>query len=94
MKIDDPVGAISAHGTCGVWGTIWLSHLTGGSLGAQIYGALDDILMDVHHESESSGAIIKMFFGLRATEEEEADGVDIAGGGLEAYPEFSKATGD
>ena len=38
-------------------------------------------------------SIIKMFFGLRVTEEEEADGVDISECGLEAYPEFSKATG-
>ena len=37
--------------------------------------------------------IIKMFFGLRVTEEEEQDGVDISECGLEAYPEFSKATG-
>ena len=34
-----------------------------------------------------------MFFGLRVTEEEETDGVDISECGLEAYPEFSKASG-
>jgi Amt family ammonium transporter len=38
MKIDDPVGAISAHGTCGIWGLLAVT-LTGGSLGAQVYGA-------------------------------------------------------
>ncbi len=91
MKIDDPVGAISAHGTCGVWGLLAVA-LTGGSLGAQIYGALV-IFLWTFITSLIFWSIIKMFFGLRVTEEEEDDGVDIAECGLEAYPEFSKATG-
>ena len=92
MKIDDPVGAISAHGTCGVWGLLAVA-LTGGSLGAQIYSALV-IFLWTFITSLIFWSIIKMFFGLRVTEEEEDDGVDIAECGLEAYPEsLTKATG-
>ena len=91
MKIDDPVGAISAHGTCGIWGLLAVT-LTGGSLGAQIYGALM-IFLWTFIVSLIFWSIIKMLFGLRVTEEEESDGVDISECGLEAYPEFSKATG-
>ena len=91
MKIDDPVGAISAHGTCGIWGLLAVT-LTGGSLGAQIYGALM-IFLWTFIVSLIFWSIIKMFFGLRVTEEEETDGVDISECGLEAYPEFSKASG-
>ena len=90
-KIDDPVGAISAHGTCGIWGLLAVT-LTGGSLGAQIYGALM-IFLWTFIVSLIFWSIIKMFFGLRVTEEEETDGVDISECGLEAYPEFSKASG-
>jgi len=91
MRIDDPVGAISAHGTCGIWGLLAVT-LTGGSLGAQIYGA-SMIILWTFITSVIVWYIIKMFFGLRVTEEEEQDGVDISECGLEAYPEFSKATG-
>ena len=76
MKIDDPVGAISAHGTCGIWGLLAVT-LTGGSLGAQIYGALM-IFLWTFIVSYIFWSLIKMFFGLRVTEEEESDGVDIS----------------
>ena len=88
---DSPVGAISAHGTCGIWGLLAVT-LTGGSLGAQIYGALM-IFLWTFIVSFIFWSVIKMFFGLRVTDEEEADGVDISECGLEAYPEFSKASG-
>jgi Amt family ammonium transporter len=91
MKIDDPVGAISAHGTCGLWGLLAVA-LTGGSLGAQIYGTLMIILW-TFITSYIMWTLIKIFFGLRVTEEEEVDGVDISECGLEAYPEFSKSSG-
>ena len=60
--------------------------------GAQIYGALM-IFLWTFIVSLIFWSIIKMFFGLRVTEEEETDGVDISECGLEAYPEFSKASG-
>ena len=89
MKIDDPVGAISAHGTCGVWGLIAVS-LTGGSLGAQIYGTLV-IFLWTFTLSFIIWTVIKMFFGLRVSAEDEEEGVDMAECGLDAYPEFSKS---
>ena len=89
MKIDDPVGAISAHGTCGVWGLLAVS-LTGGSLGAQIYGTLV-IFLWTFTLSFIIWTVIKMFFGLRVSAEDEEEGVDMAECGLDAYPEFSKS---
>ena len=89
MKIDDPVGAISAHGTCGIWGLLAVA-LTGGSLGAQIYGTLV-IFIWTFVVSFIIWTVIKMFFGLRVSAEDEEDGVDVAECGLEAYPEFSKS---
>lgn len=89
MKIDDPVGAISAHGTCGVWGLLAVA-LTGGSLGAQIYGTIV-IFLWTFIVSLIVWSVIKMFFGLRVSSEEEDEGVDISECGLEAYPEFSKS---
>ena len=89
MRIDDPVGAISAHGTCGIWGLLAVS-LTGGSLGAQIYGTIV-IFLWTFIVSLIIWNIIKMLFGLRVTAEEEEDGIDISECGVEAYPEFSKS---
>ncbi len=89
MKLDDPVGAISAHGTCGIWGLLAVA-LTGGSLGAQIYGTLV-IFIWTFVVSFIIWSVIKMFFGLRVSAEDEEDGVDMAECGLDAYPEFSKS---
>jgi len=89
MRIDDPVGAISAHGTCGIWGLLAVA-LTSGSLGAQVYGTII-IFLWTFIVSMILWIIIKTIFGLRVSEEEEEEGVDISECGLEAYPEFSKS---
>ena len=86
--MDDPVGAISAHGTAGVWGLLAVT-LTGGSLGAQLYGIIA-IFLWTFVVSFIFWKIIDSIYGLRVTEEEEKEGVDISECGLEAYPEFSK----
>ena len=88
LNIDDPVGAISAHGTAGVWGLLAVT-LTGGSLGAQLYGIIVNFLW-TFITSFIIWKIIHSIYGLRVTEEEEEEGVDISECGLEAYPEFSK----
>ena len=88
LNIDDPVGAISAHGTAGVWGLLAVT-LTGGSLGAQLYGIIA-IFLWTFITSFIIWKIIHSIYGLRVTEEEEEEGVDISECGLEAYPEFSK----
>ena len=89
MNLDDPVGAISAHGTCGIWGLLAVA-LTGGSLGAQIYGIVA-IFLWTFIVSYIIWTGIKMFFGLRVSDAEEEEGVDLSECGLEAYPEFSKS---
>ena len=90
MKIDDPVGAISVHGVVGVWGLLAVC-LTNpdASLGAQLLG----IAVIGGWVAVTAGATwfaIKMLMGIRVSEEEEAEGVDIGECGLEAYPEFVK----
>ena len=88
LNIDDPVGAISAHGTAGIWGLLAVT-LTGGSLGAQLYGIIV-IFLWTFITSFIIWKIIHSIYGLRVTEEEEEEGIDISECGLEAYPEFSK----
>ena len=88
MHIDDPVGAISAHGTAGIWGLLAVT-LTGGSLGAQLYGIVS-IFLWTFLVSYIVWKVIDSIYGLRVTETEEEEGVDISECGLEAYPEFSK----
>ena len=89
-KIDDPVGAISAHGTCGVWGLIavCLSH-GDATLGGQLYGAII-IFAWTFIVSGIFWGILKAVMGIRITSEAEEMGVDVSECGMEAYPEFKK----
>ena len=89
LKIDDPVGAISVHGTVGLLGLL-LVPITNGdaSFSGQIIGAIT-IFGWVFVTSLIVFFVIKMAMGLRVTEEEEYAGVDASECGLEAYPEFS-----
>lgn len=88
MKIDDPVGAISVHGVVGMWGLIAvvLSNEEA-TIGAQLYG-LAAIFLWVFFASLIVWFVIKMVMGIRVSEEEEYEGVDIGECGMEAYPEF------
>lgn len=90
LKIDDPVGAISVHGTCGLLGLL-LVPLTnsGSSFSGQLIGALT-IFVWVFVTSMIVWVALKAIMGLRVTEEEEDNGVDLSECGLEAYPEFTK----
>ncbi len=89
LRIDDPVGAISAHGTCGIWGLLAVS-LTSGSFGTQLYGTIV-IFLWTFIVSYLFWSAINMIYGLRVNANQEDEGVDIAECGLEAYPEFSKS---
>tara|TARA_R110002095_G_scaffold189504_1_gene166958 strand:- start:1883 stop:3148 length:1266 start_codon:yes stop_codon:yes gene_type:complete len=90
LRIDDPVGAISVHGACGLLGLL-LVPITNGdvSFSGQIIGALT-IFVWVFGFSLIVWAVLKAVMGIRVTEEEEYEGVDIAECGMEAYPEFTK----
>ena len=91
LKIDDPVGAISVHGTVGLWGLLAVPLTNDGtSFLGQIVGAAT-IFVWVFVASLVTWMIIKVIMGIRVSEEEEYEGVDLAECGLEAYPEFVKS---
>ncbi len=91
IKIDDPVGAISVHLVCGIWGTLAVGLFGGLKGGAQLMSQLIGIF--------SIGVftfifaivlflVVKAIMGLRVSEEEEVEGLDIGEHGNEAYPNF------
>ena len=89
LKVDDPVGAISAHGTVGVWG-IMATPLSGaGAFGTQAIGAVS-IFLWTFITAGATLLIIKATMGLRPTLEEEMEGMDASEVGVSAYPEFSE----
>jgi len=89
LKIDDPVGAISVHGSCGFLGLL-LVPLTNAdvSLSGQLIGAAT-IFGWVFVASSIVWFVLKLVMGIRVSEEEEYEGVDIGECGMEAYPEFT-----
>jgi len=88
LKIDDPVGAISVHLVCGVWGT----------LAAGIFGAGTSVMAQLVGISAVgvfsllfAGAlfyVLKITVGVRVSEQEELAGLDIGEHGMEAYAGF------
>ncbi len=91
VRIDDPVGAISVHGIVGIWGllAVCLSN-PDATLGAQLLG-IAVIFAWVFVASLIVWAVLKAVIGIRVSEEEEYDGVDLSECGMEAYPEFTSA---
>ncbi|MDA0787940.1 MAG: ammonium transporter [Proteobacteria bacterium] len=87
LRIDDPVGAISVHGTCGILGLMLVPITGSASFSGQIIGALT-IFIWVFAFSLVVWLILKLVMGIRVSEEEEYQGVDTSECGLEAYPEF------
>jgi Amt family ammonium transporter len=104
--IDDPVGAFSVHGVCGVWGTLviglWgydiqgdgspLGLLVGGGveqLGIQALGTAAYAIWTVVTCYVAWQVIGALFGGIRVTEQEETEGLDIGEHGMEAYAGFS-----
>ena len=88
LKIDDPVGAISVHGVVGLWGllAVPLTNSSASFLG-QLVGA-GTIFVWVFGTSLLLWIGLKAAMGIRVSDEEEEDGVDLSECGLEAYPEF------
>ena len=90
MKIDDPVGAISVHGVVGLLGLLLVPVTNGdASFSGQIIGAIT-IFVWVFVASLIVWGILKAVMGIRVSEEDEYEGMDIADCGMEAYPEFVK----
>ncbi|WP_373510209.1 ammonium transporter [Thiocapsa sp.] len=93
LRVDDPVGAISVHGVVGIWGLMAVPITNSeASFAAQAIG-LGTILGWVFTTSFIVWLILKLVMGIRVSEEEEYEGVDIGECGLEAYPEFVGARG-
>ena len=87
LKMDDPVGAISAHGTVGIYGVMVVPFTSDASFLWQFYGVLA-IAGFTYVASLIVIYIINMFLTIRATDEEQAAGLDSTEIGVEAYPEF------
>ena len=87
LKIDDPVGAISAHGVVGIWGIMAVPFTSDASFLWQFYGVLA-IGGFTYVASLLTIYAINSAMAIRATDEEQDVGLDVSEVGVEAYPEF------
>lgn len=89
IRIDDPVGAISVHGVVGIWGLLAVCFSNpDATLSAQLLG-IGVIFGWVFGASFLVWFILKVTVGIRVSDEEEYEGVDMSECGMEAYPEFT-----
>ena len=98
VKVDDPVGAISVHGACGIFGTICVGlfdYTDGLFYGGGVHHLLIQLLGIVCIASWTILTmgivfiVLKKTIGLRVTKEEELEGLDSTEHGLESsYPDF------
>jgi len=92
LKIDDPVGAISVHGVVGFFGLLLVPVTNdASSFSGQLIGAAT-IFIWVFGASMLVWFALKATMGIRVSEEEEYEGLDIGECGMEAYPEFTSST--
>ncbi len=100
LKVDDPVGAVSVHGVCGVFGTIMAGLLNspsapgyaaGASVGTQLLG-VGVMFAWAFGTGMALFTLIKLTVGLRASRDEELRGLDIGEHGMEAYSGFQVFT--
>ena len=91
IRIDDPVGAISVHLVCGIWGTLAVGlfgELKGGAQVMKQLAGIGAIGVFTFIFAVVLFLVIKMIMGLRVDAEEEIQGLDIGEHGNEAYPDF------
>ena len=92
LKLDDPVGAVTVHLICGIWGTlavgIFGSKAGAGQFLTQLYGVLIIGAFCVITAFIILGAL-KAIMGLRVSKQEEVEGLDIHEHGMDAYPDFT-----
>jgi Amt family ammonium transporter len=92
IKVDDPVGAVSVHGVCGAWGTLaaGLFNIEGATakiVGVQLLG-IGTAFIWSFGTCFLLFTILKTTIGLRVSEEEELEGLDITEHGGHAYNDF------
>jgi len=87
LKIDDPVGAISAHGIVGILGVMVVPLTSDTSIVHQLIGIIA-IAGFTFAASLITISVINSFMPIRATDEEQYVGLDSSEIGVEAYPEF------
>lgn len=88
IGLDDPVGAISVHGTAGLWGVLAVALFSSdANILDQTIGAAA-IIGWAFATSFIVFKAIELAVGLRVTPEEERIGLDRSEHGGEAYPEF------
>ncbi len=91
LRVDDVVGALSAHLVAGIWGTLAVGIFGSGDIGVQLIGVVA-IGAFVFVASFVVWFILKSTVGIRVDEESELNGLDIAEVGMEAYPEFGQSS--
>lgn len=94
LKVDDPVGAISVHGVCGIWGTLAVGIFGSLAGGAQLVSQIKGIVavgLFTFVFAYVLFYVLKVTIGLRVSAEEEIEGLDIGEHGNEAYPDFTPA---
>ncbi len=94
IKIDDPVGAISVHGICGIWGTVAVGIFSANaehSIVTQLCGTLSYATFAFVF-SLIVTLIIKATLGFRVDAEEEDEGLDLSEHGQPAYADFDART--
>ncbi|WP_300033445.1 ammonium transporter [uncultured Roseobacter sp.] len=89
LKLDDVVGAIPVHLFAGIWGTIAVIFYGEASLGTQLMGIIAYGVF-TFVASLIVWFILKAVMGIRVSEEDEINGLDVSELGMEAYPEFAK----
>ena len=101
VKADDPVGAVAVHGICGAWGVLAVGIFAAGNNGVTglLYGNAEQLLPQIVGllvaVAWGLGAGLILFkaidltMGLRASEEEEAEGLDEPEHGAVAYAEMA-----
>lgn len=94
IKIDDPVGAISVHGTCGIYGTVAVAFSGAfegnfGNFGVQLIGALAGFIF-AFVCAAIMFTILKATLGIRVSEAEEIEGLDLGEHDMSAYPDFQQ----
>ena len=93
IKIDDPVGAISVHLVCGIWGTlvvgIFGDSAGGPQLVAQAIG-IGLVAVGTFALSLIGFGALKATIGLRVSEAEEIEGLDLGEHDMSAYPDFQR----